>query len=413
MTTNRIIPLKIGFFGEQGTGKTTSALLLAVALSKEHHAGAPVWISDPELGSQFLKPRIYRVEGVELVQRTVPTFQAMLKDMEDAERAGACVWAVELAKFWMELLKTVHKKCGDRWGQELVNLWGEYVSRFLNSPMHCMALARVSDLTEDIVNESGEIKRVKVGEGMKAGGQRNNFGYEPHLVLRMALERKPRRRQGKVLVDEGRMVHRADVLKDRTWELNGKVFRWPDKDGYKPGGYRQVWQSIEPHFRITQEIQQQPTLDTAASSTDMLDKDGGSEHHRNQTVRQQYLEEWDATMELLFGGQTSAARRARLVVGEAVTGTRSRTRMEALATDALRRAVLTLRTLEARLKDEVPSDEAMLLTMVELSKQDIQQCSVVKCEEASERAPTALEHILRKSAESVKAEKAARHQGAD
>ena len=25
------------------------------------------------------------------------------------------------------------------------------------------------------------------------------------------------------------MVHRADVLKDRTWSLDGRTFRWTDK----------------------------------------------------------------------------------------------------------------------------------------------------------------------------------------
>ena len=31
------------------------------------------------------------------------------------------------------------------------------------------------------------------------------------------------------------MVHRADVLKDREWALNGRTFRWPDKAKYQAG----------------------------------------------------------------------------------------------------------------------------------------------------------------------------------
>lgn len=417
---NRVIPLKIGFFGEQGTGKTATAALLAAALSKEFHNGAPVWVTDPEVSWQFPRHRIFRVEGVELVQRTVPTFKAMLQDLQEAERAGACVWSVELAKPWLELLKTVQKKCGDRWGQELVSLWGDFVSAFLNSPLHTMALARVSDLTEDVENERGEIKRLKTGEGMKAGGQRNNFGYEPHLVLRMSLERKPRRKQGKLIVDDGRMIHRADVLKDRTWELNGKVFRWPDKDGYKPGGYRQVWQSIEPHFRVTQEIEQQPILDTAASSAALVDAEGNSHYSRDHETRQQYLEDWDATMELNFGGRTAAATRLRLVVGEAITGTRSRSVMEnKLTTAELMRSVLWLRALELRLKDEgMPADDPTLLTMIHLAHEDMEQLSVKKFEQHMHtdkgaaqpdgRPQTTLEHLLRKSAQHAEAQKKSR-----
>ena len=48
------------------------------------------------------------------------------------------------------------------------------------------------------------------------------------------------------------MVRRADVLKDRTWALNGRIFRWLDKARYETGGFRHVWESIQPHFEEVQ-----------------------------------------------------------------------------------------------------------------------------------------------------------------
>jgi hypothetical protein len=138
----------------------------------------------------------------------------------------------------------------------------------------------VTDLTEEIESENGDIKKLKTGEGMKAGGQRNNFGYEPNLVLRMTLERKPRKRKGKLIEDEGRMVHRCDVLKDRSWEINGKVFRWPDQNGYKPGGYSRVWHDIEPHFLFEQDCDP-VKLDGSASSDHLIADDGSSQHYRH------------------------------------------------------------------------------------------------------------------------------------
>jgi hypothetical protein len=33
-------------------------------------------------------------------------------------------------------------------------------------------------------------------------------------------------------------VRRADVLRDRTWVLSGRTFRWTDKAKYEAGGYR-------------------------------------------------------------------------------------------------------------------------------------------------------------------------------
>jgi len=70
-----LVPIKVGFFGGQGAGKTTSAAMLALALSKELHNGAPVWVTDTEPGWQFLCP-MFAAEGVKLEQRTVPTFKS-------------------------------------------------------------------------------------------------------------------------------------------------------------------------------------------------------------------------------------------------------------------------------------------------------------------------------------------------
>src|SRR4051794_35390258 len=76
-----IVPIKVGLFGGQGSGKTTSAGMLALALSKEKHNGAPVLVTDTEPGWQFLKP-LFALEKVELLQRTVPTFKAMLENIK-------------------------------------------------------------------------------------------------------------------------------------------------------------------------------------------------------------------------------------------------------------------------------------------------------------------------------------------
>jgi cellulose biosynthesis protein BcsQ len=39
------VAIKAGFFGGQGAGKTTSAAMLGLALAKELHGSAPVWVT--------------------------------------------------------------------------------------------------------------------------------------------------------------------------------------------------------------------------------------------------------------------------------------------------------------------------------------------------------------------------------
>lgn len=342
----KIIPVKTGFMGEQGTGKTTTAGLFAVALSKQFHGGAPIYVTDPELGWQFLDPIIFRKEGVKLIQRTVPTFAAMLHDLRQAEREGACVWAVELGKIWIEIIRSLQKAKPDNWGMELRAMWDDFVAQFLNSKLHCLVLGRIQDAIEQIMTESGRIQSVKVGEGMKAGGQKNNFGYEPHLVIRMNLEQKPRVRKGKTFEEEGRMIHRAHITKDRTWALNGKVFRWPDRDTYQPGDFKYVWQSLAPHFTAVQQTMAYVTLDATATSAELIDDDGNGEYYAMRQRKESMSAEIKACLDLYFGGRGAEDVKVRLAVTDLIFGVKSKEAADTLPVDQLERGLRILHAYE-------------------------------------------------------------------
>ena len=357
-----VIPTKLAIFGEQGTGKTTTACLYAAAISKEFYGGAPVWGTDPELGMQFPKRTIFTPEKIEFVQRTVPTFQAMMTDLRDAERSGACVWMVELQKIWIELLKTVRKKSPNNWGNELNAMWTDYVAHFLNSKMHCIGLGRVGDVTDDLIDDKGVITKVKVAEKMKAGGS-NNFGYEPHLVLRMKLEIKPRRKAGQLIENGGRMNHVAYVLKDRTWALNGEEFRWSDKSGYKPGGYLQVWQSLRPHFAAVQETMGFVTLDTTANSEAMIDDSGNGEYYANRQKREVMSAEIKGCLDLFFAGQGREEKQLRIAINDLIFGVKSKEAADALSVEKLERGLRILHAYEKIPIKRMESSQAVLIEM--------------------------------------------------
>ena len=368
--TSQVVPIKVAWFGEQGTGKTTSAALTAAALSKEIHGGAPVWVTDPELGWKFAKRRIFDVEKIELVQRTTPTFKAMMDDIRAAERSGACVWAVELGKIWMELLKTVQSRCGDRWGQELVKMWNDYIAMFLNSNMHCMGLGRVSDVTDEVLNDDGRIQRVKVAEAMKAGG-RNNFGYEPDLVIRMSLEIKPRRRNGQVHEAEGRMNHRAYILKDRTWELNGKMFTWSDRSGYKAGDYRYVWQSLRPHFLEVQATSN-VKLDMLANSDDMISRDGQSSFTQRRQQQEIWTEEIKNSLSCVWSAATGKDATVKIEVINALFGTHSWTAVEKMDPEILKEGASVCVRMKNLALHHLPVDRNELLDLVKKAQDEIE-----------------------------------------
>jgi hypothetical protein len=361
VSTARVIPVKIGFMGEQGTGKTASAGLTAAALSKLFHNGAPIHVTDPELGWQFLDPVIFQKEKIKLVQYTVPTFAAMLKDLHRAEREGACVWAVELGKIWIEIIRTLQKQKPDNWGMELRSMWDDFVAQFLNSKLHCLVLGRIQDAIEQILTESGNVKSIKVGEGMKAGGQKNNFGYEPHLVIRMNLEQKPRVKKGKTFEEEGRMIHRAHITKDRTWALNGKVFRWPDRDSYQPGDYKHVWQSLAPHFTAVQQTMAFVTLDATATSAELLDDEGNGEFHARRLRKEAISAEIKACLDLSFGGRAKDDVQVRLAVCELIFGVKSKEAADQLPLEQLERGLRILHAYEKLATHDMTSKDTVLI----------------------------------------------------
>lgn len=360
-----IVPIKVGFMGEQGSGKTSTAGLLAAGLSKEFHNGAPVWVTDPEKGWQFLRPVIFDAEGIKLEQRTVPTFKAMLDDLAAAERAGACVWAVELGKIWMEILRTLRKAKPYNWGGDLVDMWTDFVARFLNSKLHCLVLGRIQDIVEEVQREDGSTQQVKIGEGLKAGGQKNNFGYEPHIVLRMTLEQKPRVKKGKTFEEEGRMVHVGRITKDRTWASNGAVFRWPDRPGYKQGDFRYVLQSFKPHFLATQKTEN-VILDMEQTSDALVSENGNSEWHERRERKSVLSAELHATMDMLWGGTAIAAKQMRMKVFEHVFGFKSKEAADAAPLEKIERGVRILQAFERRVKREKQDNQIDLLAKDDL-----------------------------------------------
>jgi len=340
-----IIPVKIGWYGGSGTGKSFSAAMLSLALSKEIHGGAPVWVTDSEDGWRFYKP-IFAIEKVELVIRKVPTFLAMLTDMRDAEKAGACVHNTDSGTtIFREWLKACQKKCGMNgpWGNEMRDGWTGYVQAFLRARIHMQALGRIKDvLEEQIVDDDGNTKKLKTGDKFNAGGS-ESFTFEPHLCLRLDRERKDRVKRGLKLEGEGRVVHRIDVEKDRGLILNNKIIRLDSMSGYKLGGYKAVWNAIRPHFDATQLTGDYSTLDTSQTSELLIaDGSGNGEYYERRARREKFQAEIKACLDLYFGGRGKDDVQIRLEVTDRIFGVKSKEAADGLPTDQLERGLRIL-----------------------------------------------------------------------
>lgn len=370
-----VVPLKMGLYGPTGAGKTTTSALLALALSKLYHGGAPVLITDTEIRWQFLRP-IFAQEGVELIQRTEPTFRAMCANLREAEKLGCSVFVVDsLTRIWQELMKAARGDASyidiDKWGP-IKDTWNEYVTLFANSRVHCIAAGRFQNDYDEVENPKNPAKTrlVKLGTKFKAGGS-ESFGYETNLLLELSLERRSKTKKGTVLEAEGRIIHRADVLKDCTWTMNGSIFRWPDKNKYVPGGYSAVWESLKPHFAAVQQTAQ-VTLQSGSSAA-MFDTEGDSEHYRMIRRKQVLSAELHASMEYLWGGMSAEAKKMRMDVFEHIFGFRTKESADQASLSVLERGVRVLQEFEKPIKAgtiDFPVDKAETLKGIDFIVQN-------------------------------------------
>lgn len=349
------VPMKEGIFGPQGSGKSSTAALTAVAISVLYCNRAPVFVVDPEAAWPFLKRRIFDVEGVELITRPYRSFKQMQASIREAEKLGCCAWVNDpLTVHWNELMDTYKGSKGfiaiDDWS-DIRQVWGTYIQEFLNSKMTCIATGRLGndfeEQEEQARNGQTKTKLVKVGTKFKAGGG-ESFGYEPHLLLEMSLERKAKRVKGQEHEGEGRMVHRIDVLKDRTWALNGMTLRIPDRPGYQRGGFKFTWDAIKAHFNEVQATLAQGEIGTDTSASLVAVDSGKSEFYEKKQRKEVLSAELHATMDYLFGGQDKAAKQMRLKVFEHVFGFLSKEAADAAHIDKIERGVRILQAFKKR-----------------------------------------------------------------
>lgn len=368
-----VVPIKAGIYGPQGSGKSTTTALILAAYSALYCNRAPVMVVDPEAAWPFLKRRVFQVEGIEIILKPYRSFKSLQQSIREAEKAGCCAWAADpITLHWNELMETFKGKKGfvsiDQWG-DIRQMWGEYVLQFLNTPMTCIAAGRLGndfEEREEEVNGNIRTKTVKVGTKFKAGGG-ESFGYEPHLLLEMSLERKAKRlRSGEKVEGEGRMIHRADVLKDRTWALNGMVLRYSDKASYKKGEYEQVWNSIRPHFNEVQATMGHAIVG-GDSSESLVSHEGNSEYYQKKQRKEVLSAELHASMDYLWGGTAQAAKLMRMKVFEHIFGFKSKDAADAASLDKIERGVRILQAFEKRCKTDAQimkgTDEEILQTI--------------------------------------------------
>lgn len=347
---------KVGLFGSQGSGKTTTSALIALGLSKTYHKNAPVAFMDTENGSDYLVP-IFEAEGVKLLNFKSRAFKDMCTGISEAEESGACAYLVDSYTHpWQELNDALKKRLNVsrlefRHMDQLKTMWRGWTDLMLNSPLHVIVSGRLGYVWDREESESGSKsggELVKLGTKMKSESE---AGYEPSLLIEMEGIQTEAARQRKTRAKQGSITHHAYVLKDRWRSLNGRTFSWKDLNDYKAGDYQKIFKEFRPHFDRLAIGGAQRAVDPARSSGAMFDGAGDSAYQQRARRVQIDLEEIQATLVKLWPGQDAKSRALKALAIETLFDTRSWTAVEGKSLDTLDARLDALRAFEEKVED--------------------------------------------------------------
>jgi hypothetical protein len=149
--------LKLGIYGEAGSGKTFTSSRVAIGLAAFIKSKKPVGFADTETGSDFVAPA-FKAVGLGLIVAKTRAFADLLGIIDEA--AGVCDILIidSVTHFWNELIdaylkKNEKKRLTLRDWQPLKQTWREFTDRFVNSKLHIILCGRSADKWEEVEEE--------------------------------------------------------------------------------------------------------------------------------------------------------------------------------------------------------------------------------------------------------------------
>lgn len=328
---------KVGFYGQQGAGKTFTASLFAIGLHEHIKSKKPIWFQDTETGSSFVKP-LFDKAGITLVGKRSRSFADLLTSARIAERNCDIMIGDSMTHIWVDLCDSYRRKkyscdkCGgggkynekdcakcdgsgtyrDRVSvydyQPIKKEWAVWVDFFLNSKLHMFVCGRAGGTYELRENIEGKEEIMKVEEKFKAESE---YGYEMSLLLQM----KPVRTKKGINIT-------AFIWKDRFNFINGMELVNPSFKDILP--HVQMLNIGGVHVPTVSEKDTLDMLKTPKSSTE--------EYQKQKTIA---LEEIQALLLERYPSSAVDDKKGKMQAVKAIFNTRSWTAVESLKLEEL------------------------------------------------------------------------------
>jgi hypothetical protein len=318
--------LKMGLYGEAGSGKTFTSTRVAIGLYHYIKAEKPVAFADTETGSDFVM-HLFEAEKIELLTAKTRAFKDLLDIVDEAEKNCSILIIDSITHFWNELIDSFMKKhqltrlALKHW-QPLKQTWREFTDRYVNSKLHIIVCGRSADRWDEVEDEEGIKELKKVGTKMRT---ETEMGYEPSLLVEMeAVQLSPKA--------GGQYVHRAYVKKDRFDVINGKTF---DNPGFE---------EFLPHIELLNLGGEHKALEVGRNSQDIFDNENIGE--KRILKREILLEKIGNEIKLLYPGQTEREKVARLQFMKEIFGTHSWTEVTNMKIEELEKGLKKIEVIQ-------------------------------------------------------------------
>jgi hypothetical protein len=331
--------LKMGIYGEAGTGKTFTSARIVIGLHRHIKSDKPIFFMDTETGSDFVRDKIKTETGFPLQIAKTRAFSDLLTAIDEMP-AGAILVIDSITHYWNELIESYLKRNQKArlslkdW-QPLKATWREYSDRFVNSPLHIIVAGRSADKWGEVEDEDGAKELKKIGTKMRA---ETEFSYEPSLLVEMELIAM----SSKV---GGALLHRGHVRKDRFDIINGLHF---DNPGFE---------AFLPHIERLNLGGEHLAIETDRNSQGIFDDPNiGEKRALNKEI---LCEKITNEIKKLYPGQTEKDKAARIVLLEETFGTNSWTEISTLfKNDRLETGLAALRNKVAEAEGPAPEAKA-------------------------------------------------------
>jgi hypothetical protein len=231
--------LKMGIYGETGSGTTFTASHiakgLAQLLAKSGHT-PPVMFLDTETGSTWVRP-IFEDAGIEFFSHSTRAFSDLKQAVVEAEAAKAILIVDSMTHFWEEIRAAFTAAKRERTKNKYARLelpdwniikpeWGTFTSAYLNSKCHIILLGRAGSIYEFQENEETH-KKEMITAGTRMAAEKG-MGYEPSILVEMTSRQSVGPRKARTI------IRTATVLKDRADVLDGQQFDDPTFENFLP-----------------------------------------------------------------------------------------------------------------------------------------------------------------------------------